>query len=162
MNAKCSFIAVACTALLTLVCGCNKSDQSMAPEKATPDSSTGAISSAVTDLKEQAREAAANVKATADAAVENTKQAAQNLASATNSKVESVKAEAQSLIDKTKAFISEKKYEDALASLKQLSNLSLTPEQQKAVDNLKAQLQKLITSGAVTNAASAVGNLFNK
>lgn len=163
MNSKRTLIAASFTALLIIATGCSKSDQNPAGESTTTDSSaTGAISSAANDLKQNAAEAADKVKDAANNAVENTKQAAQNFTAETNSKVESAKAEAQSLIDKTRTYISEKKYEDALASLKQLSNFSLTPEQQKTVDGLKTQLQNLMTSTGFTNAASAVGNLFKK
>ena len=163
MNSKRTLIAASFTALLIIAAGCSKSDQNPAGESTTADSSaTGAISSAANDLKQNAAEAADKVKDAANNAVENTKQAAQNFTAETNSKVESAKAEAQSLIDKTRTYISEKKYEDALASLKQLSNFSLTPEQQKTVDGLKTQLQNLMTSTGFTNAASAVGNLFKK
>jgi hypothetical protein len=163
MNSKRTLIAASFTALLIIATGCSKSDQNLAGESTTTDSSaTGAISSAANDLKQNAAEAADKVKDAANNAVENTKQAAQNFTAETNSKVESAKAEAQSLIDKTRTYISEKKYEDALASLKQLSNFSLTPEQKKTVDGLKTQLQNLMTNTGFTNAASAVGNLFKK
>lgn len=163
MNSKRTFFALSFSALLIVASGCSKSDQTPAGDSTATDSSaTGAISSTMNDLKQNAADAANDVKDAANKAVENTKRAAQNFAAETNNKVQNVKAEAQSLIDKTRSYISEKKYEDALASLKQLSNFSLTPEQQKTVDDLKAQLQKLMTGAGFTNAASAVGNLFKK
>jgi uncharacterized lipoprotein YehR (DUF1307 family) len=71
-------------------------------------------------------------------------------------------AQAQSLIEKAKSYIADKKYEDALASLKQLSNMQLTPEQQKTVDGLKTQLQPLMSNTTVSNAVSKLGGLLGK
>lgn len=162
MNFKHITFALPFAAILVLATACNKQDQTETPETSTNSSVTGAVSSAVTDLKENAEHAAGEVKSAANKAVENTKQSARNFAAGTNNKVETVQTDAQNLIDKARTYISEKKYEDALASLKQLSNFSLTPEQQKTVDDLKAQLQKVMSSEAFTNAASAFGNLFRK
>jgi len=39
------------------------------------------------------------------------------------------------LIDRAKALVSEQKYKDALSSLSQLTNIKLTAEQQKSVDD---------------------------
>jgi hypothetical protein len=66
-------------------------------------------------------------------------------------------AQAQSLIDKAQGLVSEKKYSDALNTIKQLSSFKLTADQQKEVDNLKAKIQELMANSSVSN---AVGNLL--
>jgi ElaB/YqjD/DUF883 family membrane-anchored ribosome-binding protein len=87
-------------------------------------------------------------KATAEKAVTEVKQQVDTAAA-------SATAKAQELIDKAKALVSDKKYQDALAALKQTANLKLTPEHQKLVDDLKATITTALGS-------SGVGNLLNK
>jgi hypothetical protein len=66
----------------------------------------------------------------------------------------------QALIDKAKGLLSDQKYQDALNTVQQLSNLKLTPEQQTLVDSLKAQIQSAMAKSATSNAASALGNIL--
>ena len=82
--------------------------------------------------------------------------------------VDTANAEASKLLDQAKSLISDQKYTDAADLLKRLSDMKLTPEQQKLLDDLKAQVQKALTSasGAASDAANkaseAVGGALGK
>jgi len=110
-----------------------------------------AANTAATEVKKVAEE----VKTTAEKTVSDATKQVESLTSSATSK-------AQEYIDKAKAFASEKKYQDALASLKELGNLSLSPEQQKAVDDLKKAIQNALGTQAATNGINAVQGLLNK
>jgi hypothetical protein len=60
-----------------------------------------------------------------------------------------------------KKFIADKNYQGALDELNKLSSLKLSDEQTKVVDNLKTEVQALITKGT-TGAADAAKSLFGK
>jgi hypothetical protein len=68
----------------------------------------------------------------------------------------------QGLIDRAKAYIADKKYQEALASLNQLASTKLTADQQKVVDGLKAQIQSALTKAAIPDASALGGDLGGK
>jgi hypothetical protein len=63
---------------------------------------------------------------------------------------------AQGVIDKAQALVKDNKFQDALSTLSQLADLKLTPEQQKLVDDLKAQIQSAMAKGAASDAVGGV------
>jgi hypothetical protein len=122
--------------------------------KATATAAATEVKQVANQTVEQAKTAAATATAEAQKTVEsakttlaNTLSAATNQA-ATNTVVTAVTNTAQVWIDKAKALITEKKYQDALASLQQLTGYQLTPEQQKTVTDLKATIQSALGSDA--------------
>src|SRR5262245_27497298 len=154
-------IGAFCAGLLIL--GCSKEESTSTSTPATPASSTPTVSateSAVAEAQKAAAAAAEQAKQTAEKVATETKQAAQQ--AATDAQQNAAKAtdaatqQTQSLIEKAKTYVSEKKYQEALTSLQQLSKVQLTLEQQKVVEDLKAQVQKLIATDAAKSASGLV------
>jgi hypothetical protein len=127
--------------LTLLAAGCGKQEpETIAPATPTPaESTTGQAGSDVQSAAKTATEAAA--KAASDLK--------QNAA-----------VQADSLLTQAKTYISEKKYQEALNSLKQVSNLKLTPEQEKALQDLQKQVQAGLASMGATNAAEKLGSFL--
>jgi len=71
-------------------------------------------------------------------------------------------SEADGLIDKVKSLIADKNYTEATNVLKELGALKLTPEQQKVVDDLKAQIESALQAQATSEATKSVGGMLGK
>jgi hypothetical protein len=137
-----------------------------------PDAADQAVESAkasaaivVQETKTVLTNATAHIEQTTTAITVEAKKAAEDAtAVATNvtKQVESAaataEAKAQTLIDKAKALVTDKKYQEALTSLQQLTGMQLTADQQKMVDDLKAT----ITSALGSDPAKSVEGLFKK
>ena len=135
---------------VALLAACSKKEEAT-PGVAAATESQKSTANVVEDVKKQADSVAASAKATAADAVKQVE-------AAKDSAVNNVNA----VIEKAKTLISETKYEDASKLLQQLAAQTLTPEQQKLVDDLKAQIQKALASKATGDASGAVGNLLKK
>ena len=156
-----SILGLTAGAALFLAVGCGKQEP---PAGETPK--------AMNPAPGDAQEAAAEAAPPAAAPAEPTPPAAATIpvpavpAAATQAVTEAaaapsaMSAQAQGLIDKAKGLVKSEKYQEALNSLQQLKNMKLTDEQQKMVDDLKAQIQTSLVNAAGTNAASALGNIL--
>jgi hypothetical protein len=142
---------------------CSKKEES-APPPATGNAETS-MNATAADLQKSAGSAAADAqKAASSAAADAQKQvqaASSDAQKLTEQGAAAVQNQSQGLIDKAKAYIADKKYTEALDSLKNLSNLKLTADQQKVVDDLKAQIEKAMASDAASGATKAVGGLLD-
>jgi hypothetical protein len=138
----------------------DSANQAVDAAKDTATVVAGQVNTFATNAVEQAKEAAAVATTEAEKAVEAAKTSVATALSSSSNQVQSttssVVAQAQALIDKAKVLVTDKKYQDALASLQQLTGFQLTAEQQKSVDELKATIQTALQS----DAGKAVQNLF--
>jgi hypothetical protein len=148
-----------------LLSGCGNKETSTPPTTEPPK----AVESVMTNTPEAtpamtaaATAATTAVEQAATTAVTQTTQAVSQAAAAVSTQTTAVATQIQNLIDQAKTLVGVQKYQDALDTLKQLSNFQLTPEQQNTVDVLKTQIQKLMSYPTASNAVNSAGNLLGK
>ena len=134
---KINYIAtsLALGALLALTGGCSKADEQKAASEAKQvmEKTSNTVNKAETVAKE--------VKDKAESAIQST-----------------TGGDAQGLITKAQSLVADKQYQPALDTLQKLSSFKLTDAQQKVVDDLKAQIQKLMAA----NPAAAANGLLGR
>jgi hypothetical protein len=144
-----------------LFSGCGNKETSTPPTTEPPK----AVESVMTNTPQATpatTAATTAVEQAATTAVTQTTQAVSQAAAAVSTQTTAVATQIQNLIDQAKTLVGVQKYQDALDTLKQLSNFQLTPEQQNTVDVLKTQIQKLMSYPTASNAVNSAGNLLGK
>ncbi|HYG24243.1 MAG TPA: hypothetical protein VEH04_15805 [Verrucomicrobiae bacterium] len=166
MTIKKELAALSVGALLILN-GCDKNSNSESvspPAKESESTATklkAAASGAASELKATAQQATADARATAGRIQAQVTQTASNSIAAAGPAIAAFKDETEQLIEKARLMVKDQRWEDAVKNLKELSRLNLSPEQKQAVEDLKRQVQSL-SNQAVTNASSAINQLFRK
>ncbi len=128
-------LAIAVCGLLGLAAGCEKKTE---PPPAPPaKAEEGAVQKQVGAAAEAAKATAQQAVTAAAAPVTQAVQAASQAAADSTSK-------AQAIIDSAKQLISQGKWQEVAQTLPKLQGLTLTPEQQKTLTDLKAQLEKMV------------------
>jgi len=160
MNIKLIIVSL-CAGSLTLT-GCSKKEEP-APAPAKPEGS------ALIDSAKQAGQNAVNAakdagQAVADKAKEVGQQVGDAAKTALSGATDSATAKYQEVMAKAQSLLKDAKYDDALNSLKSLADARLTPDQQKTINDLKAQIEKAwqASKAAGSSASDAVKGLLKK
>lgn len=154
--------AIALLAGVALLPGCGDSSS---PSSSPGGAATPAMSESAEAARKSASDTASAVGQAASDATTAARDAASDAAAAAKKTAadaaDAVSAQTQSLMDQVKKLIEDGKGSEAMAKLKELGNLKLTPEQQTMVDDLMAQAQKAL-GGTADAAKKAADNFLKK
>ena len=143
--------------LLLTLAACALAVTFTACDKKTPvEKATDTVKDAAAKTTDAAKDMAGKAADMAGKATETVKAAASTAVSNVMSEVSSPFNDG---IAAAKKSIADKDYKGALAGLTKLSDLKLSDEQTKVVDNLKAEVQKLIAGGSASTMDAAKGLL---
>ena len=139
--------------LAVAISGCDKSSSNT-----TVDEVKKSADSAITSAQQGADKAVTEAKQAGEKTVTEVKQAGEHAVAAATEQAKAAAAGVTGTITKAQGLVAEKKYQEALTTLGGLKDAKLSDTQQKVVDGLKEQIQKLMSG----DAGKAVGNLLGK
>jgi hypothetical protein len=155
-------IALTTAAAFWLATGCGKKEE--APP--TAQDAQKAVQQAAGEAQKAAEQQAPAVQQAAQQAAATAQQAAASAQQTAAVATTHAGTEAQSLIDKAKGLIADKKWADALSTLKDAAGKQPTAEQKDLLDQLIAEVQKALAGDAGTQlkseATKALGGLLGK
>lgn len=148
----CHIISLAAVvALAVIISGCSKQEDPVTVGTPPSDTNAANLQGAVDTVKQQARDVATSVSQATQETVAGLKQDAAN-----------ARAQAETLLADARSYLSQTNYQAALNTLKELSNLQLTPEQQKALEDMRRQVQTALANVGATNAAQKLEGFLRK
>jgi hypothetical protein len=132
--------------LTSLTAGCGKKEETPPPPTSSQGSSLiDSAKQAGQQAADAAREVGAKVIEQGRQAGQAVKQVSQDINTAASTALADTSAAVTTryneAVSKARALLQDAKYEEALNTLKSLTNLQLTPEQQKIVSDLKTQIE---------------------
>ncbi len=155
------FVVLSLSAGIALLAGCGKDEQTPAGTTSTTPTTAESVTKAAGEaVKTAVDTASTEAKKAVETVKTNAEQIAKDASAQVKTAVDGAASKFDSLYQQAKSYVAEKKYQDSLSVIQQLSNLKLTPEQQKLVDDLKAQVQKLIGEQATKEATSTLNNIL--
>jgi L-lactate utilization protein LutB len=162
MKSKYAVIALTIAAAFWLTTGCGKKEEA-AP---VAQDAQKAVQQAAGEAQKAAEQQAPAVQQAAQQAAATAQQAAASAQQTAAAATTQAGTEAQSLIDKAKGLMADKKWVDALGTLKDAAGKQPTAEQKGLLDQLIAEVQKAMAGDAGTKlkseATKALGGLLGK
>lgn len=155
------------TALALLLFGCSKQEEPTVPAATAPTAAPAQAPAPMAEVEKRASTAQAEAQKAAAEAQAKVESVPTPLVKTPENTVRAVpeasgQPQLQKVLDQVKGLLSEKKYPEALAAFSQLSNVNLTSEQQKLVQDLKAQVQTAMASEKANEGLKSAGELFKK
>ncbi len=146
MQTRYLVLALAAGSLIGLVAGCERKTEPppAPPAKAEAGTIQQQVGTAAAAAKETAQQAATAVTGAATQAATAVSSAATQAVQAAAQPATDATAKAQAIIDSAKKLVSESKWQEVAQTLGQLKDLKLTPDQEKSLMDLKAQLEKMV------------------
>ncbi len=152
---------LALTSALSLLTGCSESSNSGAAGGSTPPAPQAPPAPPVAAVAETAKKVGAEAVQAVEAAKPQVQEAAKVVQQAVTDAGAAAQQKFNDLVAQVKKLIAEGKGTEAVQALTSATSaLKLSPEQQKTLDDLKAQAQAALSKKGAEAATKAVGDLL--